>query len=137
MSLNFEFLKHKIETSKSKELYILVINIIVSFISCSTCFLFFYLIKEKSIYQTGMFENFLSAILILILYCYLSIQTNIYLRKKISLINSPIDLLKQFFPIISYSFLWMIIIYLFFDGFDNKKSFKDLMELSLSLLLIN
>ena len=72
MALNIENWKNKLETSKNKNLHILIINIIVSLISCSACFLFFNLIKEKAIYPKGMFDDFLSYILVILLYCYLS-----------------------------------------------------------------
>ena len=135
MALNIENWKNKLETSKNKNLHILIINIIVSLISCSACFLFFNLIKEKAIYPKGMFDDFLSYILVILLYCYLSVHTNIYIRKKFNLINAPMDVLKQFFPIISFSFLWMIIFYLFFAGFINEEKIKNLIEFSLYSLI--
>lgn len=135
MALNITNWKNNLETSKNKSLHILIINIIVSLISCSACFFFFNLIKEKAIYPKGMFDDFLSCILVILLYCYLSVHTNIYIRKKFNLINAPMDLLKQFFPIICFSFLWMIIFYLFFNGFSNEKRFKDLIEFSLYFLI--
>lgn len=142
MLINFAKWQHKIETYKRKEPLILVINMIVSLISCSAYFLFFYLIQKKAIYQTDLFDNFLTVFLIFILYFYLSIQTNIYLRKKFNLINSPTDLLKQFFPIISssiisFSFLLFITIYFFLDGSYDKYNFKDIIEIFLYLSVPN
>ena len=120
---------------KKGNLSILIINIIVSLISCFIYFLFFSFVKENTIYKTEIFHNLFSEILIIILYCYLSVYTNIYTRKKFNLINSSLDLLKQSFPILCWSFFWNIILYLSVVGFNNQIQIKDLIEFLLCLFV--
>ena len=111
--MDFSFIKNLNQqrtnlSNNKKEIYVLIIYSIISFVCSFIYFLFFNFLKRETIYQTEIFSGLIPYLLMLILYCFLGFHFIIFLRKKFGLINSSIDLIKQFFKIFCPLILWFI-----------------------------
>jgi len=111
--MDFSFIKNLNQqrtnlSNNKKEIYVLIIYSIISFVCSFIYFLFFNFLKRETIYQTEFFSGLIPYLLMLILYCFLGFHFIIFLRKKFGLINSSIDLIKQFFKIFCPLILWFI-----------------------------
>ena len=111
--MDFSFIKNLNQqrtnlSNNKKEIYVLIIYSIISFVCSFIYFLFFNFLIRETIYPKEFLSGLIPLLQILILYYLLGLHSIIFLRKKFGLINSSIDLIKQFFKIFCPLILWFI-----------------------------